>query len=179
MPLDLKWQERSCWMKVVHLVTTDLGGAYKAAERISEAMTFCGLESAVVVRVKFCKDNQCESISNSFRKRLVSKVKNLCNILLSNGKIHSELFGSDMVKNETVRDSDIIILHWINRFIGYKNIENILQMGKPVIWVMHDMWPFTGGCHYSGECSGYEKECVNCPYIKRKGIARRDRKSVV
>ena len=76
MPLDLKWQERSCWMKVVHLVTTDLGGAYKAAERISEAMTFCGLESAVVVRVKFCKDNQCESISNSFRKRLVSKVKN-------------------------------------------------------------------------------------------------------
>lgn len=161
-------------MKVAHLITIDSGGAYKAAERISEAMICCGIDSTIVVRAKLHKGSRCKKAFYGFGNLLVSKLKNFGNILLSNDKIHSEPFGIEIVQNEIVRDSDVVILHWINRFIGYKNIENIIKMGKPVIWVMHDMWPFTGGCHYSDECFGYKIGCMDCPYIRRKGIARRN-----
>lgn len=39
-------------MKVMHLSTTDYGGAYEAAQRISDSLTDYGIESAVLVRTK-------------------------------------------------------------------------------------------------------------------------------
>lgn len=30
---------------------------------------------------------------------------------------------------------------------------------------MHDMWPFSGICHYNAGCEGLKKECGNCPYL--------------
>ena len=30
---------------------------------------------------------------------------------------------------------------------------------------MHDMRPFTGICHHSGDCNKYENSCGRCPYI--------------
>ena len=39
-------------MKVVHISTTDYGGAYKAAARISESMNICGIDSEVLIRTK-------------------------------------------------------------------------------------------------------------------------------
>jgi len=31
-----------------------------------------------------------------------------------------------------------------------------------MIWTMRDMWPFTGGCHYSYQCTNYELDCGFC-----------------
>jgi glycosyltransferase involved in cell wall biosynthesis len=31
---------------------------------------------------------------------------------------------------------------------------------------MHDMWAFTGGCHYVSDCKNYLTECRNCPALK-------------
>jgi hypothetical protein len=28
------------------------------------------------------------------------------------------------------------------------------------------MWPFTGGCHYSGDCLQYRQSCQHCPKVK-------------
>jgi glycosyltransferase involved in cell wall biosynthesis len=39
------------------------------------------------------------------------------------------------------------------------------------------MWPFTGGCHHSGECENYQIECGNCKFLKnpsQKDISRKD-----
>jgi glycosyltransferase involved in cell wall biosynthesis len=49
---------------------------------------------------------------------------------------------------------------------------------------MHDMWPFTGGCHYAGACLRYRSECGACPALGSNSdddlsrtIWRRKRKS--
>ena len=34
-----------------------------------------------------------------------------------------------------------------------------------MIWRLSDKWPFTGGCHYSGDCKRYEDHCGNCPQL--------------
>lgn len=44
-----------------------------------------------------------------------------------------------------------------------------MNLGKPVIWTFHDMWPFTGGCHYALDCTEYMRSCGQCPYLKHPG----------
>lgn len=34
---------------------------------------------------------------------------------------------------------------------------------------MHDMWPCTGICHHARECTRYQQECRNCPFIHGNG----------
>jgi glycosyltransferase involved in cell wall biosynthesis len=35
----------------------------------------------------------------------------------------------------------------------------------PVVWTIHDMNPFTGGCHYDLECGRYVDGCGRCPAL--------------
>lgn len=59
---------------------------------------------------------------------------------------------------------DIVHLHWITG--GMMRIEDIAKIKAPIVWSLHDMWAFTGGCHYTEGCSLYEKKCGNCPVLK-------------
>jgi len=36
---------------------------------------------------------------------------------------------------------------------------------KIIVWTLHDMNPFTGGCHYSGSCMRYMQSCGACPQL--------------
>jgi hypothetical protein len=40
-----------------------------------------------------------------------------------------------------------------------------MHLGKPVVWSFHDQRAFTGGCHYSAACTGYETDCGKCPQL--------------
>jgi glycosyltransferase involved in cell wall biosynthesis len=78
--------------------------------------------------------------------------------------------GESIVRNRLVEEADIIHLHWINAgFLSLKSLKELLNLGKPVVWTFHDMWPFTGGCHYSLDCMEYTRECGHCPYLKKPG----------
>jgi glycosyltransferase involved in cell wall biosynthesis len=61
---------------------------------------------------------------------------------------------------------DIVHLSWINS--GYFSLFQIGKIDKPIVWTLHDMWPFTGGCHYDNSCSRYESNCGNCPELSSK-----------
>ena len=61
-------------------------------------------------------------------------------------------------------DPDIVNLHWINS--GYLQVETIAKFNRPIVWTLHDMWPFTGGCHYSQGCDRYKQSCGSCPILK-------------
>jgi glycosyltransferase involved in cell wall biosynthesis len=66
-----------------------------------------------------------------------------------------------------IKESDILHLHWINQgFLSLKDLHKLLRTGKPVVWTIHDMWAFTGGCHYSGECENYISGCGECPFLR-------------
>ncbi|MGL4503764.1 MAG: glycosyltransferase family 4 protein, partial [Planktothrix sp.] len=58
---------------------------------------------------------------------------------------------------------DIINLHWVEW--GFLQIETLPKFGKPLVWTLHDMWAFTGGCHYSQECDRYQGFCGACPQL--------------
>ena len=57
-------------------------------------------------------------------------------------------------------DPEIVHLNWI---VGFMKPETVAEINCPIVWTLHDMWPFTGGCHYSGDCKRYEVSCGSCP----------------
>lgn len=76
--------------------------------------------------------------------------------------------GIDISENPLVQEADIIHLHWINfGFLSLKSLEKLFALNKPIVWTLHDMWAFTGGCHHSGDCENYQVSCGNCiQYLK-------------
>lgn len=58
---------------------------------------------------------------------------------------------------------NVINLHWICD--GFLSVPAIGAINRPVVWTLHDMWAFTGGCHYAGTCTGYEAQCGQCPTL--------------
>lgn len=65
---------------------------------------------------------------------------------------------------------DIIHLHNIHGH--YLNMEILFsflkEYGKPVVWTLHDCWPFTGHCaHFeSYGCEKWKTGCFDCPQLK-------------
>lgn len=164
-------------VKVLHLATIDLGGAYKAAVRISESMQKCGVDSEILIRTKVHDDTQAMEIFKNPIQKFGSKAKNVVNLTLSKKDIISDYLGTDVSAHPMVRDADVLVLHWVNSFLSYRSVEKLLATGKTVIWVMHDMWTFTGGCHYDGYCGGYAHDCGNCPHMesrKENDLSRRN-----
>jgi glycosyltransferase involved in cell wall biosynthesis len=39
------------------------------------------------------------------------------------------------------------------------------MLAKPIVFSLRDMWLFTGGCHYSGDCAGFTRDCAGCPLL--------------
>lgn len=156
-------------MKVVHLSTTDFGGAYKAVERIQSCLRLYGVESKILVRSRFF-DTETTEVINTPLRRFFSKSRNLLNLFLSKGDVVTDLFGTDMRHNQDILDADVIVLHWVNSFISDRSVRQLMELGKPVFWVMHDMWPFTGGCHYDLYCESYKSDCASCPMVKKQRL---------
>ncbi len=64
---------------------------------------------------------------------------------------------------------DVLVLHWIGKLVDYPSFFASLPKDRPVVWVLHDMNPFTGGCHFSAGCDRFTTHCGNCPQIAGSG----------
>jgi glycosyltransferase involved in cell wall biosynthesis len=76
-------------------------------------------------------------------------------------------FGTDISRHPLVQEADIIHLHWWNQgFLSLRNLEALGQSGKKIVWTLHDMWAFTGGCHHDRGCGRFSNSCGKCPYLR-------------
>jgi len=62
-------------------------------------------------------------------------------------------------------NSDIIHLHWISYLADYPTFFGAIPDHVPIVWTLHDMNPFTGGCHYSNGCQQFNSGCGDCPQV--------------
>lgn len=60
------------------------------------------------------------------------------------------------------KDVELVVLRWMNGVA----LEIEPGANPKVIWVLDDMNPFTGACHYSLECKQFESDCTNCPAVR-------------
>lgn len=64
----------------------------------------------------------------------------------------------------------IMHLHWIANFIDYPSFFNSIPDDIPIVWTLHDMNAFTGGCHYAWTCENFKKACGNCFQIGKMSV---------
>ena len=63
------------------------------------------------------------------------------------------------------RPGDILHLHWISKFVDYESFFRSIPPSIPVVWTLHDMNPFTGGCHFTEGCHQFATGCGHCPQL--------------
>ena len=155
-------------MKVLHLNTVKSGGAFRAARRIHEAVSMQGVDSLMLF---VYGDTAEESIAWHWQEKL--KHKMFCRMNNAELKKYdikryfsTDRHGFDILSVQEVSDADILHFHWVSDgMISMKSLGRLMKSGKPVVWTMHDMCAFTGGCHYSEECNKYESRCGECPAL--------------
>jgi glycosyltransferase involved in cell wall biosynthesis len=157
-------------VNVLHLNASDWsGGAARSAFRLNAALCAAGAQSMVFVR------DQSTDAANVFRSQ--SKVAKALNVVrpyvdwaaprlygartrFSPGIVPDRL--ASMI--DSLRP-DVVNLHWVAA--GFMQIETVARIRRPLVWTMHDSWPFTGGCHLPGECRRYMEQCGSCPALRR------------
>jgi glycosyltransferase involved in cell wall biosynthesis len=166
-------------MKVLILSSSDVsGGAAIASFRLHCALIKNGVNSNMLVRHRSsCADSSILAVNqlNYFAQKEIHPrfaLEKLFFMPYEKSKkvrfaFSTNKFGFPIHNNNLVKEADIIHLHWINNaFISLLEIEKIFSLGKPVVWTLHDMWSFTGGCHYAGGCENFKLKCGNCPILK-------------
>lgn len=165
-------------MKVVHLNNSDRdGGASIAASRINNALNKSGLDSKLLVQKKKGSDNTTLSVSNNSFSKISYLMRFLFDVFSikvftpnTKGRFSYPYWGVEVSNYPLIANADIINLHWVNQgFISLKGLEGLKKLGKPIVWTLHDMWAFTGGCHYSLSCRKFEQHCYLCPSLKFSG----------
>lgn len=163
-------------MKVLIVNTSQqTGGAAIAASRLNKALG-SEVESRMLVRDALPGTDDAVSLRGSWRHK-ARFVYERGVVWLNNGMRRDNLFsidianvGEDITRLPEFVEADIIHLHWINQgMLSLDGIAKILKSGKPVVWTMHDMWPFTGICHYAEECKRYMSQCCHCPQLNGYG----------
>lgn len=164
-------------MRVLIINTSErTGGAAIAANRLMEALKNNGINAKMLVRDKQTEQTSVVELKKSWWQvwrfiweRIVIwqanrfKKHNLFSVDIANT-------GADISLLPEFTQADVIHLHWINQgMLSLKDIRRIVDSGKPIVWTMHDMWPFTGICHYAGECDKYSTHCQNCPQLYKGG----------
>lgn len=179
-------------MKVVHLNTSDFGGAAMAAVQLHEALLQAGVGSDLLTLNKTRNDvprhhrvEPFELGGNKDVNKLKYKVRRAQEVagivedkhnapgnknLLDRPPGH-EIFTLpfsffNVLDHPVVQATDLIHLHWV----GYGMIDHahfFQNCTKPVVWTMHDMNPFTGGCHHADDCQGFQGDCPVCPQLKQ------------
>ena len=87
-------------------------------------------------------------------------------LFLGNSGFGSNYDTKRLIRMLEAEKPDVIHLHNIHGF--YLNIEILFRYLKnseiPIVWTLHDCWPFTGHCAYFDYvgCNKWKKECYQC-----------------
>ncbi|MDB9721094.1 glycosyltransferase [Winogradskyella sp.] len=169
-------------MKIVHVNTFDTGGAAVAAKRLHLSLLDSGLDSNMLFAKKTDQTLPNSYQLNTEKKSLLKKIVWRLSRKIGKGKtywerieqlLHGRDQGLDMFSmpftdfdintQELIITADIIHLHWAPSLVDYNFFS---RCNKPIVWTLHDMNAFTGGCHYSAGCEKYTTDCSICSQLK-------------
>lgn len=160
-------------MKVTHLSTHDwTGGAARAASRLHTGLREIGVDSTMLIQEGVARSSAAQRARRPARgrKALWDLLQKHCcatnRTALSATYFSAPIPGTDIATHVAVRGADVLHLHWVTRFLAPSALAALARRGRPLVWTLHDQRPFTGGCHYSAGCRGYESTCAPCPQLR-------------
>lgn len=161
-------------MRILFLNTYDIkGGAAIGTYRILSALYDANYNVTEYVLFKDSKEDFIKGPEKNFEKLLNllrPYLEHLPNRIYKNRFANlsiSWISNNNLIHKIKKVDPDIVHLNWIND--GLLSIQNLINIKKPLVWTLRDMWPFTGGCHYVHNlCDKYVTKCGKCPQLNSK-----------
>ena len=164
-------------MKIALINTYEsFGGAAIACHRLFRGLLQTGMDCRLVVKCKQSDDDLVIRASADESDPEASDILSAMTLLVDRYIINNRTditntifslphVGYNLSTFNFIRSADVINLHWVADFQSPSTIRSLLALGKPVVWTLHDQWPFTGGCHFSAGCEGYRADCAPCPQL--------------
>lgn len=155
-------------MKLLQInVTANSGSTGKIAEAIGQLAISRGWESWIAYgRGKPQSESRLIRIGNDWDMRWHGFETRL----FDNHGLASRRTTRQFIRQIEEIKPDIIHLHNIHGYyLNYSLLfKYIKEWGGPVVWTLHDCWPFTGHCtHYTFmKCNRWQFKCHDCPQIK-------------
>lgn len=158
-------------MRVLIIATSSRGGAGIAALRSYEALKESGLDADFISLDQSQTDSFTKS--HSLKKFLAigqrKAITLFQRLLVQNSKepITSLSFDSiNQADRSIFKGYDVIHIHAFYNLTTTAEIARMSTDSKKVIVTLHDERFFTGGCHYSGQCKGFQSNCKQCPLVR-------------
>ena len=160
-------------MRVVHVLPTDIdGGAARGAHNLHTSLRAQGVDSLMLVQRKYSDDPSVFSTSRSGGVWHSGLRDRLDRLPLRLHKWRREGWWtvgwlpfdvSDLIDK---MKPDVVQFHWAGRGAApIKILNRLADLKYPMVWTLRDMWPLTGGCHYSNGCEKFIERCGACPQL--------------
>lgn len=144
-----------------------LGGAGRAALRLHEALQAASIPSRMLVRRRGSTVRGVEGPTGTLEAILwatAPRVEAHClGRRAPEGRFHAGFLPWMRPLRGRLTGVDMVNLHWVAD--GFLHLNSLLSLKKPVVWTLHDYWPFTGGCHYPAGCERWMEGCGACPIL--------------
>jgi len=167
-------------MNILMFSSYDLsGGAARAAYRLHEMFRRNGHRSELIVRQKKSGDeNVHRAAPPLFKRNWLVDIRRTVPWLRrgrlprlgTKFNVDQPPFLSKKVLFQFSPDAfDFLCFAWINDFLSIKMIRALYDYyRRPLLWILMDEEPVTGGCHYSQGCDGFKKQCGRCPQLESR-----------
>lgn len=137
------------------------GGATIAAERLADGLKALNTEVRWLVKTAPVKEqlDDYHVVSSPTMDRILERpLKD--RMTIGAGRLST----FSQINDDFIRQADVIHMH--NLHPAYFNFLALPKLcnAKPVVWTLHDMWPFTGHCAFSMDCARWQTGCGTCPY---------------
>ena len=151
------------WPRIACLATYagHAGGAAIAMERLAAGLRAAGAHVDLVTRA----DMPAAPVAARRFERVVRRGIRERRTPLSNTLFTADWPAWDVAGHPAVAAADLVNVHWVAGFVSAAGIRRLVESGRPVAWTLHDMRPFTGGCHYTSGCSGFTTDCGACAQL--------------
>ncbi len=165
-------------VRVRHVSYSDgLGGADISAYRIHQSVQQVGVQSSMVVAIKQSNDPSVTSIN--YRGGLFARTmrQRIGEIALwtqkSTNPVHRSInIVPSGALGQIEAETDIVHLHWVGS--DTLSIAEIGRINRPIVWNLHDSWPFTGAEHHPETFYDRRFEFGYMPSNRNSGSSRFD-----
>jgi glycosyltransferase involved in cell wall biosynthesis len=139
--------------RIIHVSFSDVsGGAARAAYRLHRALLSEGALSRMLVRRKQSDDSTVQAFGPKWYQHLdplrIALARRLLRWQRSPNPIQHSLnvIPSGLPRQLNRYTCCVVNLHWLGN--ETLSIREIAQIRPPIVWTLHDMWPFCGAEHY-------------------------------
>lgn len=139
------------------LSSAGAGGGGIAAKRMADAISEAGAHTTDFIDISLLGESVPQSVSPQ---------DSVTNNRISDTHFTVEFSGYQrgwLV--DMLSQYDLLNIHWSSFLISISELLELALRKRPMLFMLHDFYYITGGCHYPATCTQLGSGCLDCPQV--------------